>query len=86
MYAINLADWHKHRLDYGIQILLLAVIDDDSRVVECERRRPDGVGVVLDCDDERAAAIVTIVRQRLKKHQLRFYKNKSQSGKSWKRV
>jgi hypothetical protein len=39
----------------------------------------------LECDEERATAIVEIIRKRFKKHELRCYRSKTGKG-GWKRV
>lgn len=85
MYAVNLADLTNTPAgnDIGIQLLLTNVMDRNA-TVQTERKRFDGIGIMLTCDDERAQAIIDIVRQKYAKYQLRFYASKT--GKSWKRV
>jgi hypothetical protein len=82
MYAVNLADWMGHSDDVGLGIILKPVIQS-KQIVETERKRFDGMGILLECDEARGEAIVAIIRQRYKKHELRLYKGKS---KTWKRV
>lgn len=80
MYAINLADWTAHRGDLGLQILLAPVLSQSSQIVTVHKNKIDGTGLVLDCSDERAAAIVEIIRLHYPKYHLRLYRGKS---KTW---
>lgn len=84
MYAVNMLDWLSFKDDIGISILLHPVTDA-RETVECEKGRTDGTGICLECDDERAAAIVEIARKKYKRHELRFYRSKTGKG-GWKRV
>lgn len=85
MYAINLADWMAHKDDFGLSMLLQPVANPNpAAVVECEKNRLDGASVLLECEQDRAGAIVEIVRRKYKRHQLRIYESKA--GKDWKRV
>ena len=79
-YAVNVADLTKHR--FVAQWILAPVVPGRS-VVDVEPGRFDGAGILLECDEERAQAIVDVIRTKLKKHQLRCYKKE---GGSWKRV
>lgn len=86
-YAVNLADLANTppSQDIGVQLLLAPVISKKTPPVEVEKRRFDGIGVVLTCDEERASAIVEILRQKYKKYELRLYTSKTGAG-GWKRV
>jgi hypothetical protein len=80
-YAVNLSDWQAQASDPGLKVLLSPVV---SKVPEvCERDQLCGLGLVLDCGEERAAAIVQFARKRYQPHQLRFYRGQ---GKTWKRI
>jgi hypothetical protein len=83
MYAINLADYTAHRDDLGLSVLL-APVTRAKQMIICQQNRIDGIGLVLNCDDERAAAIVKIIRLRYAKHQLRFHARGE--GKTWKNI
>lgn len=82
-YAINLIDWAAKKDDFGLVLLLRSVIDRDSRI-ETNPRRIDELALRLSCDEERAEAIVEIIRLKYERHQLRCYHSKT--GRSWKRV
>lgn len=59
-------------------------VRSNARVVEAERGRIDGLAAVLDCDQDRAEAIIYFVRKKYAKNAVRFYT--SENGKTWKRV
>lgn len=82
MYAVNIADWMKHSDDVGLGIILKPVTSS-KQIVEAERGRFDGMGILLECEESRGEAIVAVIRQRYKRHELRLYRGK---GKTWKRV
>lgn len=82
MYAINPFDLSAHRDDFCLQILLAPVIQE-SRAAVCNRQRYDGVGQILNCNNEQAAAIIKIIRLHYTKFQLRCYQGKN---KTWKRI
>ena len=84
MYAVNLGDWVAQKDNFAVAILLQPVIGRQD-VVEAEPRRIDGTAVVLDCDDERAAAIVSIIRLKFQKYQFRCYHSNTGRG-GWKRI
>jgi hypothetical protein len=54
-----------------------------GEVIEADPQRFDGMAVTLACDDERAAAIVEVIRLKLKKSELRCYTG---SGKTWRLI
>jgi hypothetical protein len=85
-YAVNLGDLMSFKDDMALAILLSPVIDrDPDSIVDCESGRFDGMAARLTCDGDRAEAIVSIIRQRLKKFELRLYHSNTGNG-SWKRV
>ena len=79
-YAVNVADLTKHRF---VAQWILAPVVLGRVVVDVEPGRFDGAGILLECDEERAQAIVDVIRTKLKKHQLRCCKKEKGS---WKRV
>ena len=89
-YAASLVDLMAHKKNPKDKIplmLLESVLDlDPKHVIECERGKVVGLGhgAPFLCDDERAAAVIQIVRMVYpKKYQWRFYE-KTKSG--WKRI
>jgi len=82
-YAINIADWAARKNDYGLAILLQPIVNQCT--VDAELRRGDGVAVTLECGEERAKAVVDIIRQRFKRYEFRCYHSKTGKG-SWKRI
>lgn len=83
-YAVNMMDWLAKQDDVGLKIILLPVTRQ-HRIVDVEPGRVDGMGILLECDDERADAIGQIVRRQYERHQLRIYRSSTGAG-SWKRV
>ena len=88
-YAINIADltgalqMPEHM---ALAMVLRQHLDDDvSRVVECEQGKIAGVGALFTCPDEQAAALIQLVRARLKRYELRIYHSRTGKGE-WKRV
>jgi len=85
MYAVNLAEWLAYKDDIGLQIILMPIANRDvDAVVMCQEDHADSMAVILECDEERAAAAVKLIRKRYAKHRLRCYQSKT--GESWKRV
>lgn len=82
-YAVNVADFFAQDDQFHAKFLIAAVIPNQLQV-DCEPGRMDGIGVLLECDEKRAAAITEVVRQRYSKNECRIYTSKT--GKSWKRV
>jgi hypothetical protein len=66
-------------------ILLLELVIDRTHSIDINTRRVDEIAMAMTCTDERAQAIIQIVRRQYRKHQLRFYHSVSGSG-GWKRV
>lgn len=96
-YAVNVADMTRFVGDFKIMLLVRPVMlppgqeptEGNISALEklnCESGRWDGMAVRLQCPEERAAAIVGLVRQwGYKRHQLRFYQSVTGRG-GWKRV
>lgn len=88
-YAANLADLtaHKQNPADAIPMMLLAKVLDTNaaNAVECERGKAAGMGhgILFLCDDERAEAIIEVIRAKYKKHKWRFYR---QMSRRWKRI
>ena len=75
-YAINIADLTKPEN----RPLGLIIGQVRGVVVEINKRRMDAVAITLCCEDERARALIDIIRIRRKKHELRCYEHK---GSRW---
>jgi len=88
MNAVNVADLAAAAGAQGtatnlVMRILIAPVTESRIVVVAERGKVAGDAIVLECDDERAEAIVEIIRKKYKKHELRCYRGKS---KTWRRV
>jgi len=81
MYAVNLPDLVGDDLGRRMAAMLVAPVRGE--VVQTDPRRFDEVAVVLACNDERAAAIVEVIRLKFKKPALRCYQG---SGDTWRRI
>ena len=64
-------------------MLLLPVIDR-AKVINVEPGQFDGIGLELTCSGEQAVAVVNLVRKKLQRHELRFYRSKT--GLGWERI
>ena len=86
MYAVNITDLCNTEAgkDIGVALLLNPVMDREHPI-KTERNRFDGMGVCLNCDKDRAKAIVELIRKRYKRYRLRIYYSKTGMG-GWKRV
>ncbi len=79
-YAVSLPDITGN--DLLRQLVAAMVMRVEGETVEVDRSRWDGIAVGLDCDDERAEAIVAVIRKHYTRDQLRCWKR----GKTWKRI
>jgi hypothetical protein len=81
MYAINLAD-----LAYPERVIVARclIAPVQGEIVATDAHRFDEMAVTLDCDDERAKAIVDTIRLKFKRNTLRCYRG--QLGGAWERV
>lgn len=80
-YAINICDCMGKDLIFQ---MLIDPVTSNKRRVTAEKDKMDGQALVLECDNERAEAIIDVIRLRFKKHQLRMYV--SRTGNSWIRI
>ena len=90
MYAINIADWTGvqavHPEHAALLIMVRQHVDvDPGHVVDCEKGKLAGCGMLLTCPDEQAEATVKLIRTRLKRWQLRAYHSATGKG-GWKRI
>ena len=81
-YAVNIPDLAAYHNDIGIQILL-APFAKSRQIVNCEPGHVDGGALLLDCEEQQAAAICKILRMKYPKHKLRCYQQKK---KAWTRL
>jgi len=85
-YAVNLADLSRSEMQFIAGILLGPVIKGRN-CVDAEPGRADGAAVVLECEQERAEAIIDTLRTGFKARawpKPRAYKSKN--GGKWRRV
>ena len=73
MYSINVADMSK---DPITSQFLIAPVIRSRQIVDNEPGRFDGGAVVLECDDERAKAIIDVIRMKYGKNEFRCYQGK----------
>lgn len=83
-YAVNLADWVAKKNDVGLNILL-SPVTARRETVNAETKRFDGTAVFLECSEERADAIVKVIREKFDRNRMRCYRSKTGRG-GWKRV
>ena len=83
-YAVHLMDlqgWVQHA---PLMSLLHLVMEGEVRFLD--KHKIDGQPVVfLNCDQERAAAIVQVVRLNIPREKLRMYHSKTGNG-NWKAI
>jgi hypothetical protein len=83
-YAVNILDMTDNVFDAGplnMAGLMVSPVTTHRRTVEISSKNVDEIGVVLECDDERAKAIIYL----LNKHTLvRAYKRGPRGG--WSRI
>ncbi len=77
-YAINIADLTYPDMILGAQIMIAPV---KGAQVDAEHERFDGMAIRLECNTERAEAIIAVLR--IKRPLTRAYV--STTGKGWKR-
>ena len=81
MYAVSLVDITRPENIIMAQILIGPV---RGEVFDAEPGQWAAAAIKLDCDEERAKAIIGVIRQKKRKHELRCYESKT--GNSWKRI
>ena len=79
-YAVNAADFAVSPLHLRA---LIGPHIQAKKVVEAERGTWAGQALVLECDAEQAAAIIAVVRIKLRKAQFKFYQR---DGGPWRMV
>ena len=79
-YAINISDLTGMSM---ASFLLPHDVIPDRIIVDAEKGMFDGSAIMLQCDEERAKAIVDIIRMNCEKNKLRCYKAEHST---WKRI
>ncbi len=79
-YAVNLADLT--RMPPICATFLIGPVRGE--VSDIDKRRVDATVVELDCNAERAEAIVAVIRVRYDRNELRCYRRGRRGG--WKRI
>ena len=82
MYAVNVADLTNRSFDKGcfnVAGMLINPVQGD--IVDAEPKQIDGHALTLNCDDERALAIIQVLRM---KANVRAYKQGPRGG--WKSI
>ena len=79
-YVINTGDMTK---DPILGQFLIAPLIKNQQIVNCEPGQIDGGGVLLECDETRAQAVIDVLRLKYSQNKFRAYVAK---GKTWKRI
>lgn len=82
-YAVDVAGLSAFT-NHPIMFMLAPVIKNRTIVRVDKSLAAGGAGVLLDCAPERAKAIIEVVRKKIAKHELAFYRSKT--GNSWERI
>lgn len=82
-YAIHIADLMAlQRAEPALSLVLTQHVGREP--VEVDRQQYDGVALPLTCDDKQAAALITLIRRKYRKDQVRVWLKGQRGG--WKRV
>lgn len=84
-YAINIADLMGIiKEDFGVSLLVRPVLAQATVAAE-GKDHMDGMAIVMLCEADRCEAIIHMLRNKYKKHQLRCYKG-AVGTTTWKRI
>jgi hypothetical protein len=72
--SINISDLSK--TNDPMIAMLIAPVTKGRDIINVDPKHVDGMALMLDCDRERAMAIVQVIRMRYKKNQIRIYDGK----------
>ena len=72
-YSINVFDLTK---DDILSTFMIAPVVQSKILIDVEKGRIDGKAVLLECPDERALAIIEIIRKKYGKNEFRCYDGK----------
>ena len=81
-YAVNLADLMVEGRE-AISGCLIAPVCPSRTPVDAEPGLADGAGLLLECEDKQAQAIVGVLRLKFELHEMRCYRR--ERGR-WRRV
>jgi hypothetical protein len=73
VYSVNVMDMTK---DDILSTFMIAPVIRSRQTIEVEKGRIDGYAVVLDCPEERAKAIIEVIRMKYGKNEFRCYAGK----------
>lgn len=73
VYSVNVMDMTK---DDILSTFMIAPVIQSRQIVNIEKNRVDGHAVVLDCPEERANAIIEVIRMKYGKNEFRCYAGK----------
>lgn len=72
-YSINVTDMSK---DDILSQFMIAPVIKSRTLYNAEPKRVDGIAVVLECPEERAKAIIEVIRKKYGKNEFRCYAGK----------
>jgi hypothetical protein len=73
VYSVNVMDMTK---DDILSTFMIAPVIRSRQIIEAEKGRIGGMAVVLDCPEERARAIIEVIRSKYGKNEFRCYEGK----------
>lgn len=73
VYSVNVMDMTK---DDILSTFMIAPVIRSRQIIETEKGRIDGMAIVLDCPEERAKAIIEVIRSKYGKNEFRCYEGK----------
>jgi len=73
VYSVNVMDMTK---DDILSTFMIAPVIRSRQIIEAEKGRIDGMAVILDCPEERARAIIEVIRSKYGKNEFRCYEGK----------
>jgi hypothetical protein len=86
VYTIHIVDLMVVQRDcYPLKLLLAGVVDAEH-AVDVAQDQVGGVGLALTCDDERAQAIIQLIRLHYNRHEVRIFHSRTGSAGSWRKV
>lgn len=73
--SVNLCDLMR---DHLFSCMMIDPVTPGKRLVWIDDDRPDTQAIVMECDEERALAILDVARLRHARSQIRFYRGRVQ--------
>jgi len=71
VYSVNVMDLTK---DDILSQFMVAPVIQSRQIINVEKKRVGGHAVILDCDEQRALAIIAVIRMKYGKNEFRCYK------------